>query len=79
MGILRLPRSIRTVGLITLTIGACGCAALRLNGCTKLAVCGERAAYTCGDDLVCATRDGETVSSEPVTSSHKPCHICANP
>jgi hypothetical protein len=67
-------RALVVVGLAT---GLCGCAAFRLNGCTKLAICGDLAAYTCGDDLVCANHEGETLSSELVTTSRKPCHICA--
>ena len=67
------------LGLVLLAMAVGGCAALRLNGCTRLAVCGERAAYACGDELVCANHGGETLNSEPVSTSRKPCHICASP
>ena len=50
---------------------------MRLNGCLKLAACGELAAYDCADDLICADADGHTLRSEPVSTSHNPCHICA--
>jgi hypothetical protein len=77
MGGLQLARRICTLALVVLATSVSGCASLRLNGCTKLAVCGGLAAYTCGDDLVCANHEGETLSSEPVTTSRRPCHICA--
>lgn len=70
-------RVVRALALLAGMSAVCGCATLRLNGCTKLAACGELGAYTCGEDLVCANRDGETLRSEPVTSSRNPCRICA--
>jgi hypothetical protein len=63
--------------VLALGIGMSGCAFMRLNGCLKLAACGERAAYDCADELVCADADGRTLRSEPVSTSHNPCHICA--
>jgi hypothetical protein len=51
---------------------------MRLNGCLKLAACGDFAAYACADDLVCADGDGHIKRSEPTSSSHDPCHICAS-
>lgn len=68
----------RTVLLFTLAIAVSGCAFMRLNGCLKLAACGELAAYACADDLICADADGRTMRSEPVSSSRNPCHICAS-
>jgi hypothetical protein len=62
--------------LVLLEAGAPGCAFLRLNGCTRLAVCGQRSAYACGDDLICARPDGQTDRAEPIISSRNPCHIC---
>jgi hypothetical protein len=55
--------------ILTLVTSISGCAFMRLNGCLKLAACGELAAYACGDDLICADADGHTMRSEPVSSS----------
>lgn len=63
--------------LTCFAFGASGCALLRLNGCTKLSACGELAAYSCSDDLICADSEGDTIRAEPVRSSKNPCHICA--
>ena len=49
---------------------------MRLNGCTKLASCGELGAYACGEELVCANGEGQTLRSELVSSSRNPCQIC---
>jgi hypothetical protein len=68
----------RTILTIVLVTGISGCAYMRLNGCLKLAACGELAAYACADDLICADSDGHTLRSEPVSSSRNPCHICAS-
>ena len=68
----------RTILTIVLGISISGCAYMRLNGCLKLAACGELAAYACADDLICADPDGHTLRSEPVSSSRNPCHICAS-
>ena len=73
----RSPRVVRAAAFLVALAGVCGCATLRLNGCTKLASCGELGAYTCGDELICANRDGETLSAELITTSRRPCHICA--
>ena len=67
-------RAVLFFGLVT---AMSGCAFMRLNGCLKLAACGELAAYDCADDLICADADGHTLRSERVSSSHNPCHICA--
>jgi hypothetical protein len=72
--------TVRFLLLICITpFGFSGCAFLRLNGCSKLASCGELAAYACADDLICADADGMTVRAEPVSSSRNPCHICVEP
>ena len=63
----------------TLTSALVGCATLRLSGCTRLAQCGELAAYSCEGDLVCADQHGETVNAEPLTDARTPCHICQSP
>ena len=67
----------RAILVFILITGTSGCAFMRLNGCLKLAACGELAAYDCADDLICADADGHTLRSEPVSTSHNPCHICA--
>ena len=72
------PRVLVVLVLVAGALGACGCATLRLNGCHKVASCGELGAYTCGEDLICATGEGETLHSEPVSGSRNPCHICAH-
>jgi hypothetical protein len=72
-----MKRMHRVVLAFTLLTGTSGCAFMRLNGCLKLAVCGELAAYDCADDLICADADGHTLRSEPVSTSHNPCRICA--
>lgn len=56
-----------------------GCATLRLSGCTRLAQCGDLAAYSCEGDLVCADPHGETINAEPLTDAHTPCRICRSP
>lgn len=66
----------RVVVSVALLTGLSGCAFMRLNGCLKLAACGDLAAYDCADDLICADADGHTLRSEPVSTSHNPCHIC---
>jgi hypothetical protein len=53
-----------------------GCATLRLDGCNKLAVCGALAAYACGEDLICADADGQTIRGESLYPSRNFCHIC---
>jgi hypothetical protein len=68
----------RVILIITLVTSISGCAFMRLNGCLKLAACGDFAAYACADDLICADADGHTMRSEPVSSSRNPCHICAS-
>ena len=72
-----LERIHRLLLVFALATGMSGCAFMRLNGCLKLAACGELAAYDCAEDLICADADGHTLRSEPVSSSHNPCHICA--
>lgn len=67
----------KVIFVLALGISMSGCAFMRLNGCLKLAACGELAAYDCADDLICADADGHTLRSERVSSSHNPCHICA--
>ena len=57
-------------------VGAAGCATLRLNGCRKLAACGEAAAYACSDEAICADSDGNTLHADRTTSSRDPCRIC---
>ena len=57
------------VVMFALVTGLSGCAYMRLNGCLKLAACGDLAAY--------ADADGHTLRSEPVSTSHNPCHICS--
>jgi hypothetical protein len=64
--------------ILAFATGLSGCAFMRLNGCLKLAACGDYAAYACDDDLICADQHGRTMRSEPVSSSHDPCHICAS-
>jgi hypothetical protein len=54
-----------------------GCATLRLDGCSKLSACGVLTVYACGDDLVCADADGNTVHAESLLPSRNFCHICA--
>jgi hypothetical protein len=66
----------RAIVVFILLTSISGCAFMRLNGCLKLAVCGDLAAYDCADDLICADPDGRTLRSEPISSSHNPCHIC---
>jgi len=66
----------RVILILTFVTSISGCAFMRLNGCLKLAACGELAAYACADDLICADADGHTMRSEPVSSSRNPCHIC---
>jgi hypothetical protein len=53
-----------------------GCATFRLNGCSRLASCGELAAYACGEDLVCADADGRTIRSDFLAPSRNHCLIC---
>jgi hypothetical protein len=60
--------------MIAITNSAC--AALRLDGCIKLAACGENAAYNCSGDLTCADADGNTLASEPLDRVSAPCRIC---
>jgi hypothetical protein len=67
----------RAILVFIVVTSVSGCAFMRLNGCLKLAACGELAAYACADDLICADSDGRTMRSEPVSSSRNPCHICA--
>jgi len=57
-------------------VGVAGCAMLRLNGCRKLASCGEAAAYACSGEAICADRDGNTLHADRTTSSRDPCRIC---
>jgi hypothetical protein len=66
------------VVLASLAVAMSGCAMLRLNGCRELSACGDLAAYSCSDDLICADADGKTIRAEPVSSSRNPCHICAS-
>jgi hypothetical protein len=68
----------RSILFLILATTISGCAYMRLNGCLKLAACGDFAAYACADDLVCADGDGHIKRSEPTSSSHDPCHICAS-
>ena len=71
-------RMIPTIVMIVFILsgGVSGCAFIRLNGCRQLAICGELAAYACGDEHICADADGKTVRSEPVRSSRHPCRVC---
>jgi hypothetical protein len=69
-------RSIGQLLLLLIPVTVAGCATLRLNGCTKLAVCGDRGAYNCGGDLVCASANGETLASEPFRPTADFCRIC---
>ena len=62
--------------IVTFLASLSGCALTRLNGCLRLAACGQLAAYACDDELICADAEGRTMRSEPVSSSHDPCHIC---
>jgi hypothetical protein len=63
--------------LALLVTSQLGCAMLRLNGCSKLAVCEALTVYACGDDVVCADADGNTVHAESLSPSRNFCHICA--
>jgi hypothetical protein len=72
----RLLAALGLAAVIGATIGGVACATLRLNGCRKRAACGAFAAYSCADQLICADEDGQTLRSEPITTSRDPCHIC---
>jgi len=72
----RLIAAIGFVAVIGATLGGVTCATLRLNGCRRRAACGTVAAYACADQLICAGEDGQTLRSEPITTSRDPCHIC---
>jgi hypothetical protein len=62
--------------LLMIVLTVFGCATFRLNGCAKLAACGELGAYNCSGDLVCADADGNTLASMPLSRSSNPCRIC---
>ncbi|HMF42000.1 MAG TPA: hypothetical protein VKQ32_15105 [Polyangia bacterium] len=64
------------IWIALLAVELVGCATLRLNGCRKLASCGEAAAYACSDEAICADHDGNTLHADRTTSSHDPCRIC---
>ncbi len=67
-----------TVGIVfCLAGGMSGCAFLRLQGCTKLATCGDLAVYSCEDDLVCADAEGNTIRSELMSPLRNRCRVCA--
>jgi hypothetical protein len=58
---------------------ATGCASLKLNGCRQLDSCGERGergAYVCGADLICADRHGNTIRGESTFRKGNACRIC---
>ena len=68
----------RSMLVLGLGIGLSRCATFRLQGCRKIAACGDRGAYVCDQDLVCADADGRLLRSEAYSTSHKACHICAS-
>jgi hypothetical protein len=73
-------RSIRSGASIAVAVAvisaSLGCAALRLNGCRRVEICGEQGAYVCGTDAVCADQRGNTIRSEPVSNRPVGCRIC---
>jgi len=64
--------------LLCLIGSASGCAFLRLQGCSKLAACGELAVYSCENELVCADTEGNTIRSEPMSPQRNRCRVCAS-
>lgn len=68
-----LGKSLLVLGL---GIGLSRCATFRLQGCRKVAACGQLGAYICDQDLICADADGRLLRSEAYSTSHKACHIC---
>lgn len=72
-----MPRLRKVAILLCLTGGVPACAFLRLNGCSKLATCGDLAVYSCGSDLVCADAEGNTVRSELTSRQRNRCGVCA--
>ncbi len=63
--------------LFCLAGGIPGCAFLRLQGCTKIATCGNRSVYSCQDDLVCADAEGNTIRSELISPRRNRCRVCS--
>ena len=62
---------------VALGLASLGCALIRLNGCNKLADCSDDLrAYSCGDQLVCADREGNTLRSEMASTWRNACRIC---
>ena len=70
------PSGIGLFLIAQLLMATTGCASLKLNGCRRLDSCGERGAYVCGGDLICADRDGNTIRSETTYRKGTACRIC---
>lgn len=56
-----------------------GCAFLKLNGCERLATCGDLAVYSCEGELMCADAQGNTIRSEPPPPPRNRCRLCLVP
>jgi len=69
-------RLLTSATLLLALVFSSGCASLRLNGCRLLEACGDRSAYACGHDLVCADGDGNTIRSEPLFGAQRTCRVC---
>ena len=62
---------------VAMGLASAGCVLIRLNGCRKLTDCGaDLGAYSCGDQLVCADRKGNTLRSEMASTWRDACRIC---